>query len=124
MGSILHRELTRPYISIYMYIYTLVHAHTHMYTYIYINTFIFIHIHIHTYTHIHTHIYTHIHAYLYILRRNKQMNRIKKRVQLINTYTMTFIGNNRQLYLIILAINNAENQFTAIVNSLEDPLCI
>ena len=34
---------------------------------------------------------------------------------------MTFIGNNRHLYLIILAINSAENdQFTAIDNSLED----
>ena len=73
----------------------------------------------------HTYIYTHIHAYLYTLSRNKQMNGIKKRVQSINTYTMTFIGNNRHLYLIILANNNAEkNQSTAINNSLEDAVCI
>ena len=38
---------------------------------------------------------------------------------------MTFISNNRHLYLIILAINNAVNdQFTAIDNSLEDAVCI
>ena len=60
-------------------------------------------------------------VYLYILRRNNQINRIKKRVQSINTYSITFIGNNIHLYLIILAINNAKNdQFTAIDNSLED----
>ena len=53
------------------------------------------------------------------------MNRIKNRVQSINTYAITFIGNNRHLYLIILAINNAENdQFTAIDNSLEDTIFI
>ena len=87
-----------------MHIYTLVHAHTHMYTYRYIDTFIFIHIH----TYIHTH-----------------MSGIKKRVQYKNTYTMTFNGNNRYLYWIILANNNAEkNQFTAINNSLEDAVCI
>ena len=52
------------------------------------------------------------------------MNGIKKRVQSINTYMMTFIGNNRHLYQIILANNNAEkNQFTAINNSLEDAVC-
>ena len=69
--------------------------------------------------------YTHIHAYLYILRGNKQMKGIKKRVQLINTYTTTFIGNNRHLYWIILVNNNAvKNQFTAINNSLEDAVCI
>ena len=53
------------------------------------------------------------------------MNRIKKRVKSINTYTITFIGNNRHLYMIILAIFNAENdQFTVIDNSLEDAVCI
>ena len=53
------------------------------------------------------------------------MNRIKKRVQSIKTYTMTFIDNNRHLYLIILAINNTGNdQFTVIDNSLEDAVCI
>ena len=53
------------------------------------------------------------------------MNKIKKRVHSINTYTMTCIGNNRHLYLIILANNNAEkNQLTAINNSLEDVVCI
>ena len=61
----------------------------------------------------------------YILRRNKQLNGIKKRVHSKNTYTMTLIGNNRYLYLIILANNNAEkNQFTAINNNLEDAVCI
>ena len=66
-----------------------------------------------------------MHAYLYILRRNNQMNGTKKIVQSINTYTMTFIGKNRQLYWIILPNNNAEkNQFTAINNSLEDAVCI
>ena len=104
----IHRELTHPYISIYMHIYTLVHAHTHMYTYTYLDTFIFIHIH--TYIHTHIYIYTHTHTciLIYILRRNKEMNGIKKRVQSINTYTTTFIGNNRYLYWIILANNNAE----------------
>ena len=88
-----------------------------MCTYTYIDTFIFIYIYIH--------IYTHIHAYLYILRGNKQMNGVKKRVQSINTYTTTFIGNNSHLYWIILANNSAEkNQFTAINNSLENALCI
>ena len=53
------------------------------------------------------------------------MNGIKKRVQSINTYTTTLIGNNRHLYWIILANNNAEkNQFTAINNSLEDAVYI
>ena len=66
-----------------------------------------------------------MHAYLHILRRKKQMNRIKKRVLSINTYAMTFIDNNRHLYWILLAINNAENdQFTAIDNSLADAVCI
>ena len=61
----------------------------------------------------------------YTLRRNKQINGMKKRVQSINTYTTTFIGNNIHLYWIILANNNAEkNQFTAINNSLEDDVCI
>ena len=49
------------------------------------------------------------------------MNGIKKRVQSINTYTTTYIGNNRHSYWIILANNKAEkNQFTAIDNSLKD----
>ena len=48
------------------------------------------------------------------------MNRINKRVKSINTYTMTFIGNDRYLYMIILAIIHTENdQFTVIDNSLE-----
>ena len=53
------------------------------------------------------------------------MNGIKKRVQSINTYTMTLIGNSRLLYWIILENNNAEkNQFTATNNSLEHAVCI
>ena len=118
-GAFVHREFTGSYIPIYMYIYTLVHAHTHVY--------IHIHKHIHLYTYIHIHTYTHIntYAYLYILRRNKQMNGIKKKVHSKNTYTMTLIGNIRYLYWIILSNNNAEkNQFTAINNSLEDAVCI
>ena len=116
-GAFLQRELTCPYIPVYMYI---IYISTCTYTYVYI-----ILIHIQTNIHIHIHIHTKVHAYLYILRRNKLMNRMKKRVQSINTYKMSFIGNNRHLYLIILAINNAENyQFTAIDNSLEYAVCI
>ena len=38
---------------------------------------------------------------------------------------MTFMGNNKHLYWIILANNNAgKNQFTAINNNLEDAVCI
>ena len=38
---------------------------------------------------------------------------------------MTFIGNSRHLYRIILANNDAEkNQFTAINNNLKDAVCI
>ena len=110
----------------HIYLYIFIYTSTCTYTYVYIH--IHRHIHLYTYTHMHTytHVYTHIHAYyLYILRRNKQMNGIKNRLQSINTYTMTFIGNNRHLYWIILANNNAENnQFTAINNSLEDAVCI
>ena len=37
----------------------------------------------------------------------------------------TFIGNNRNLYMIILAIINSENyQFTVIDNSLKDAVYI
>ena len=114
----------RTHSSIHIYIHAHIYIKTCTYTYVYIH--IHRHIHLYTYKHIqtYTHIYTHIHAYLYILRRNKQMNGIKKRVQSINTYT-TFIDNNRHLYWIILANNNAEkNQFTAINISLEDAVCI
>ena len=102
-----------------MHIHICIHTQLHTYT----HTFTFIRIH----TYIHTHIYTHTYTFIliYILRRNKQMNGSEKRVQSINTYTMTFIGNNRHSYWIILAYNNAEkNQFTAINNSLEDAVCI
>ena len=115
----------RTHSSIHIYIDAHKYISTCTYTYVYIH--IHRHIHLYTYTHIHTytHIYTYMHAYLYILGRNKQMNGIKKWVQSINTYTMSFIGNNRHLYWIILANNNAEkNPFTAINNSLEDAVCI
>ena len=54
-GVYLYTELTHPCISIYMHIYIYIHIHTYIYT----------------------HIYS-ILNYLYILRRNKQMNGIKK----------------------------------------------
>ena len=95
----IHSIHVHLYIStcIYTYVYIHIHKHIHLYTYIYI------YMHIQSTTYIYTYIYTHIQAYLYILRRNKQTNGTKKRVQSINTYIMTFIGNNRHLYMIILA---------------------